>query len=107
MGIRQRAEKQINRHVLARALGRIAQAQMAILHGKVLGRRDHVNVVGLHPGPAMYLSHGHRSRALKDLGKNALVRGREMHDDYECHATLWGHRSKKTLQSYEPASRAT
>ncbi len=104
VGVGQRAEEQVHRHALAALRFEGGQAQVAVDHEQVLGRRDDVHVVGLQTLGVLRRAHGHGGRLLEQLGQGARVLGRKVQDDHVGHAAVGGSAWKNALSAWmEPA----
>jgi hypothetical protein len=62
---------------------------------------DHVDVVGLHGGPIVYLRDGHRCAATEKLGHEALMVRRQVLNDDVRHAAVGGGGAEENLQGID------
>ncbi len=105
MGVGERAEEQIDRHMMPARTDCFGHPQVAVAHREVLVGRDHVDVIGLQRGRLSDLYDRHPGRTLQDLVGDALVLGRQVQDHHEGQPGLLRHVLEERFQRNQSAGR--
>ena len=79
------------------------QLQMPVRDGHLLPRRDDVDAVRRELGAALHLPDGDPDHRLEHLRQMALVLRREVHDDHEGNARIFGDVHEEVPQSRHTA----
>jgi hypothetical protein len=83
------------------------RAQMAVVHGQALRRRDYVHMVALDGYGSDYANDGHLGSRADQLGCAALMIRRQVQNHDECHAVVGGHVLEKLLDGQQASGRST
>jgi len=101
----ERFEEIVDRAAHPARVCELGQAENALLDRQAETRRDHVDVIDLHPFPALDLPDGHGSVSLDKLRHQRFMVRIEVLYDHEGHARIAGEAAQHFAQSLEPAGR--
>ena len=100
-------EEQVDGHmVAASAVGR-SDAQVAVVGGKTVGRRNHIDMVAFDRHRLGDLAHRHRRGFLDDPVGHALVVGRQVQHHHKSCTAIAGHLLEEGADGLQPSSRRT
>ena len=103
--LRQGAEEEIDRPVLAAGFLPGQQLQDPLRDDHVAVGRDDVDVVRLHPRLVLDLGDRHRGRPRQDLRQQAVVRRGQVLHQHEGHAGVDRQRAEQLREGLQPAGR--